>query len=202
MLNETYGSLNLLLVAMQKHAGPEGYAVCQLRIKKCATTGLIDTCYICCDRGRKDRQPRGQKRLHGTSRTIDCPFSVVVKSKDDEWIVRDIRNPGHNHSATVEGSHPSLRKLAITPAIADEIVRATKVQMKPSQILSSLRLGQTDDINDNNPLFKRQDIYNAKAEIRRKALGRLTPIQALMQELNRPHWYVRRRCNVLHTKSQ
>ena len=96
----------------------------------------------------------------------------------------------------VEGSHPSLRKLAITPAIADEIVRLTKVQMKPSQILSSLRLGQTDDINDNNPLFKRQDIYNAKAEIRHKALGRLTPIQALMQELNRPHWYVRRRCNV------
>ena len=99
-------------------------------------------------------------------------------------------------------SHPSLRKLAITPAIADEIVRATKVQMKPSQILSSLRLGQTDAINDNNPLFKRQDIYNAKAEIRHKALGRLTPIQALMQELNRPHWYVRRRCNVLHTKLQ
>ena len=129
MLQETYGSVDLLILVMQKHAGPQGYAVCQLRTKKSSTTGLVDTCYICCDQGRNERQPRGQKRLHGASRNADCPFSIVVKRKDDGWIVRDIRNPDHNHFATVEGAHPSLRKIALNPAINEEIVRATKVQI-------------------------------------------------------------------------
>lgn len=76
----------------------------------------------------------------------------------------------------------------MTPAITSEIERGTQVNLKPGAIVDSLRLGQGKNFNDNEPTYKTKDIYNIKAELRRKNLGVLSSIQALMQKLNTPAW--------------
>ena len=188
LLGTHYDSLDELIKNIQLHAGTQGYAVCRLRTKKSPYTGLLETCYLCCDRGRKERMPTGQKRKHNGSRRNDCPFSVVAKSTNGSWFIREIRNPNHNHSPTVAASHPSLRKLHITPTITSEIERGTQVNLRPGAIIDSLRLSQGENFNDDEPTYKTKDIYNIKAELRRKNLGVLTSIQALMQKLSTPTW--------------
>lgn len=189
LLSIRYNSLEDLIHNIQLYASTQGYAVCRLRTKKSPCTGLLETCYLCCDRGRKERVPTGQKRKHDGSRTNDCPFSLVAKATEGSWSIREIRNPNHNHSPTVAASHPSLRKLHLTPAITSEIERGTQVNLKPGAIVDSLRLAQGENFDDNEPTYKTKDIYNVKAELRRKNLGALSPIQALMQKLNTPTWY-------------
>lgn len=136
----------------------------------------MDTWYLICDRGRKIHVPKGEKHVHGGSRTNDCPFSVVAKWKEGmDWYIRDICDGSHNHEATCQGSHPSLRKLTLTADVQKQIAQATKMQQKPGVIVTALCL-QNDTDDDNNPIFKRQDIYNAKAIIQQKMLGPLTPI--------------------------
>lgn len=115
-------------------------------------------------------------------------FSLVAELTASFWSIREIRNPNHNHSPTVAASHPSLRKLHLTSAIISEIERGTQVNLKPGAIVHLLRLAQGENFNDNEPTYKIKDIYNVKAELRRKNLGALSPIQALMQKLNTPTW--------------
>lgn len=147
-------------------------------------------CYLCCDRGQKERIPTGQKRKHSSTRTNDCPSFMVAKFRDNSWVIQEIRNPHHNHSATIAASHPSLRKLNFTPAITSEVKRATKVNIKPAAIVESLLLGQREGFDNNKPTYKTKDIYNVKAEIHRKNLGALSPIQALMQKLDSSSWLI------------
>lgn len=188
LLGVRYDSLDTLIHDIQAHASTQGYAVCRLRTKKSPCTGLLETCYLCCDRGRKERTPTWQKRKQDGSRTNDCPFSIVAKTTEGSWFIREIRNPNHNHSSTIAASHPSLRKLHLTPAITSEIERATQVNLKPAAIVDSLRLAQGSNFDDNQPTYKTKDIYNVKADLRRKNLGILSPIQALMQKLNTSAW--------------
>lgn len=190
LLSIEYNTLNDLIHAIQLHASSEGYVVTRLCTKKSYSTCLIEICYLCCDRGRKERIPTGQKRKHSSTRTNDCPFSIVAKFRDNSWVIREIRNPHHNHLATISASHPSLRKLTFTPAIKSEVERATKVNIKPVAIVESQRLGQGEGFDDNEPTYKTKDIYNVKAEIRRKNLGTLSPIQPLMQKLDDPSWLI------------
>lgn len=56
--------------------------------------------------------------------------------------------------------------------------------------MESLRLGQGEGFDDNEPTYKTKDIYNVKVEIRCKNLGALSPIQALMQKLDGPSWLI------------
>ena len=65
-------------------------------------------------------------------------------------------------------------------------------------MLSSLRIGAPTpnsvrwDENGNpevvNPMFISRDIYNLRAQLRRNALGSLTPIQSLIQEFDKGDW--------------
>ena len=65
-------------------------------------------------------------------------------------------------------------------------------------MLSSLRIGAPTpnsvrwDENGNpevvNPMFSSRDIYNLRAQLRRNALGSLTPIQSLIQEFDKGDW--------------
>ena len=73
----------------------------------------------------------------------------------------------------------------MTSAVHQEIAHQSRIGVSSSQILTGLRL----DTDEETPLFKRTDIYNAKARIRRHALGPYTSVQALMQELLRDDWF-------------
>ena len=77
-----------------------------------------------------------------------------------------------------------MRKLAYTDEIKSEIARQVKVQTAPAKILSTLRLNGDEE----NPIFKTRDLYNLKTEMKRTALGPLTPVQALMKQLDGQDW--------------
>lgn len=187
---EGHVSEDLLIEALNKHAGPEGYAVSTARSKKSKKgQGIKNKVYIRCDRGGKP-DPNGKgsgKRLHCSSRRNDCPFSAVAKlnTADDCWYLTDVRNPDHNHVATLAGAHPALRKLAMTVDVRKEIAQQVRVGVSSNQILTTLRL----DTDQENPLFKRSDIYNVKSHIRSLALGTYTPVQALLEHLQRDDWF-------------
>ena len=195
---QSFESLKDVVLRINEHAGPRGYAVVLARTKK-SKLGVTRKAWLICDRGRKTREPRGQNRRHTSSRLNECPFSVIAKRDQDidGWII-EVINPDHNHSATLAGAHPALRKLAMTPEVKDEISRALTVQIQPSKIISSLRVPDPvtgvnfDDPSDPvivNPMFKPRDIYNMKAHIRREILGPLTPVQALIRELDQGDWF-------------
>ena len=79
--------------------------------------------------------------------------------------------------------------MAITSEVKDEISRQLTVQITPSNILSSLRVQDPTTVAKAiNPIFKSRDIYNLEAQLRNEALGPLTPIQALIRELDQGDW--------------
>ena len=108
LLGVHFDSLDELIIKIQLHAATQGYAVCRLRTKKSVSTGLLETCYLYCDQGRKERAPSGQKRKHDGYQRNDCPFCIVVMTTHGSWSIRKIRNPNHNHSPTIAASHLSL----------------------------------------------------------------------------------------------
>ena len=83
---ETYDDVKLLIEGVNKHAGPEGYAVLCARSKK-SKKGVDRLVYLRCDRGGKaNLNPGGfGRRLHSGTRLMECPFSAVGKrnQKDD-----------------------------------------------------------------------------------------------------------------------
>lgn len=50
LLKEHYGSIDTLVTEVKRNASAQGYAVCQLRKKESQSTGVLDTCYLCCAR--------------------------------------------------------------------------------------------------------------------------------------------------------
>ena len=128
--------------------------------------------------------PIRQKQKHNGSRRNDCPFFIIAQSTNGSWYIQEICNPNHNQSSTVADSHPFLWKLHITPTIISKIEQRTQINLKPEAIIDLLRLSQGENFNNNKPTYKTKDIYNINARLRRKNLGVLTSIQALMQKLN------------------
>ena len=67
--------MKLLIEGVNKHAGPEGYAVLCARFKK-SKKGIDRLVYLRCDRGGKsDVNSMGfERRLHSGTRLMKCPF--------------------------------------------------------------------------------------------------------------------------------
>ena len=182
-----YYTLPEVFKTFNDHAGPQGYAVVKARTKE-SKKGVLRKCVFRCDRGGKAKDSGGTgKRFHSSSRLIDCPYSVVALLQEDHWHL-NVRNPHHNHPPTMRGSHPVLRKMAMTDEAKQIIIDQSRNQATPATILSTLRMN--DDQED--PVFKNRDLYNFRASIKKKALGPFTPVQALMRMLrNNDEWYLR-----------
>jgi len=184
---EVYNDAKLLIEGLNKHAGLEGYAVVTARSKK-SKKGVDRIVYIRCDRGGKASLNSGGfgRRLHSGTRLMECPFSAVGKRNEDgDWYLEVIRNGSHNHTPTLASAHPALRRLAMTEEVRESISSLTKAGVRPTQVLTHLRLGA----NQENPFFTRHDVYNVKDQQRRQALGVLSPVQALLQNLERDSWF-------------
>ena len=98
-----------------------------------------------------------------------------------------VENGTHNHTATLPASHPAHRKADLSKEVIDYIRNQSRTQITPVKIVSHLRLNTDEEL----PLLLRQDIYNARAHIRREALGPLEPTQALMKYLNGDDWFMK-----------
>ena len=184
--HEPFQTLEAGLKYINDYALAQGYAVVTARTKN-SKKGDKRKAWIRCDRGGKTPGPTGfGRRQHTTSRLIECPFLLILKLELGFGWALTLKNTTHNHAGTLAGSHPVHRKAALTQEVLDIIHNQTRTQTTPGQILSHLRL----DIDEELPLFIRQDIYNAKAHLRRQALGPLKPTQALMQYLNGEDWFM------------
>lgn len=188
LLGVRYDSLDNLIHNIQIYAFTQGYAVCRLCIKKSAFTGLLETCYLCCDWGWKKRTPTGQKQKYDRTSTNDCPFSIVAKTTKGSWFILEIWNPNCNHLPTIAASYLLLWKLHFTPTITSEIEQTTRVNFKPAAIVDFLWLAQGSDFDNNQPTYKIKDIYNVRADLQQKNPGILSPIQAFMQKLSTSAW--------------
>lgn len=127
--------------------------------------------WLRCDHGGKTRGPGGQKRMHSTIRLQECPFIVTAKrlGNQDDWMLT-VEDPSHNHTPTLPGSRPALRKLVLTEEIVDVIKRQSKIDIAPVKLITILRF----DTDQKSFMFKPQNIYNAKAKIKRPALETFT----------------------------
>ena len=189
-------SLDGLILRVQQHAGSEGYAVVKARTAVFKKDGLVRKAWIRCDRGGKpEKNSKTTHKRITSSRLDDCPFKAIIQRTrvagvQTDWLLTVV-NPDHNHGYTIPGAHPSLRKIALTDEIKEIVVNQTRAGSRPSQVLSTLRLGTKDE---EDPIFKARDIYNIKSKARADSLGSLTPVQALMQQLHvREDWFVRMR---------
>ena len=80
---EIYDDAKLLIEGLNKHAGPEGYAVVIARFKK-FKKDVDRLVYIRCDRGGKASLNSAgfERRLHSGTRLMECPFSAVGKRNE------------------------------------------------------------------------------------------------------------------------
>jgi len=81
---EVYDDVKLLIEGLNKHAGPEGYAVVIARFKK-FKKGVDRIVYIRCDRGGKASLNSAgfERRIYSGTRLVKCSFSVVGKRNED-----------------------------------------------------------------------------------------------------------------------
>jgi len=131
---EVYDDVKLLIEGLNKHAGPEGYAVVTARSKK-SKKGVDRIVYIRCDRGGKASLNSAGfgRRLHSGTRLMECPFSAVGKrNKEDGWYLEVIRNGGHNHTPTLASAHSALRRLAMTEEVRESISSLIKAGVEVS----------------------------------------------------------------------
>ena len=175
----TFDDIQSLIDAVNKHAGPNGYAVVKARSKRHKTHGYVNRVYLACDRSGKENKRNIdliRKRLT-SSRMCECPFSIVASYDSLQWIYT-VRDSTHNHPPSgYQGAHPALRHL--TPEALDTIRRQTLAGSSAREVVSVLRL------EDSTAYIKAKDVSNAKNLIRRKEIGPMTPTQALMLQLNK-----------------
>ncbi len=77
---KVYDDVKLLIEGLNKHAGPESYAVVTARFKK-SKKDVDRIVYIRCDReGKASLNSAGfERRLHSDTRLMKCSFSAVGK---------------------------------------------------------------------------------------------------------------------------
>lgn len=182
-IDQVYTSLEELSEAVNTHAADQGYAVIIKRSKKSKKKELRKVWSECDKSGQC--KVRGLGIRQSSSRKDDCPFAIIASrnSELETWTI-DIKCSEHNHPPTLAGAHPTHRRAAMTTDVKTQIVSQSQVDAPARQIFC---LGMDEE----NPIYKTKDIYNQRAYQRRKELGPLSPVQALMQRLNKKkEWYM------------
>ena len=189
---QAFDSLEDLIIKVNEHAAPQGYAVVFGRTKK-FKLGERRKAWLVCDRGRKSHESSGQKRRHIGSRRIECLFFCTARRENDSGIwYLEVVDPTHNHEATLSGAHSVHRKIAMTSRLQSDISNVLKVQIRSSQIFFSIRVFSNPDAEGEDEkffnIFKARDIYNLKTTMRRETLRPLTPVQTLLHQLREKKW--------------
>ena len=180
-------SIELLIKSVNEHAGPQGYAVTKKRSKK-FKKGVTMKVLLCCDRVDVAKAKGLEHRFHTFSRRNECPFEAIAKlngneedltAENDCWHLF-VKCLEHNHSATLLEAHSVHRKATMTSEIIREIEKKIRKNSVAVFILTELRL----DLDEENSIFKSQNIWNARAQIKAQSLELLTSTQTVMRALN------------------
>lgn len=138
-----YTSRDALIRDLQAFAQPHGYAFVirrSIKFKNGPHVGTPQKVYLRCDRGGKQRQPRGRNRRYGASRLTDCPCKIIAKRTPatDRWHFQ-VESAYHNHEGSTASSHPSLRGLQITRDLKKIVKSKDKHGATPAQTLAELK---------------------------------------------------------------
>jgi hypothetical protein len=133
-LDAVYSSYDKAYSALKEHGIRYGYG---LRITASRPDGstIKTRVYINCDKCRKYES---QARVRSTgSRASNCPFRLVIRQKDDQWMLRVLHDQ-HNHGPSLNPSaHHVYRRR--TPAQKEMIDSLSKAGVAPKHILTSIR---------------------------------------------------------------
>ena len=94
-------NIDALLLRVNQHAGPEGYAVVKRR-SNAFKDGVPKKVWIRCDRGGKpEKNSKSTGKRHTSSRLMDCPFQAIaqrtrVNGIQTDWTLT-VTDPSHNH---------------------------------------------------------------------------------------------------------
>ncbi|PWI63997.1 hypothetical protein PCL_07432 [Purpureocillium lilacinum] len=134
-----------------------------------------------CDRYGMPRRSKGTGLHQKRSRKCGCKWKVIAEALEQNeymWTLRSFADPQHsqhNHNRSISlAAHPIHRRL-------DEAVMTTieatsrRVGMRARDVRGIVKEKHPDT------LCTRKDIYNARARLRRKKLGGLSPIAALIK---------------------
>jgi hypothetical protein len=178
-IEQVFDTREQLLASIQQHALSHGYAITTIRSARDRNISLG------CDRGGvyKDHINAldGAKRRKTSTRRIDCPFRLYAKKliDTDQWEIQ-VRNPNHNHEADDNMiGHPIARRRQFTEEQRITIQHLSDTGSKPRHIISLMRKDQP------NILIRQHDLYNIRADLRRKKLGNYTPLEFLRETLDK-----------------
>lgn len=152
----TFGNREELITYVREFGASQGYVV---TIKKSKRDRRV---ILGCDRGgvyrNRHKVEEKKRKRKASSRLINCPFEVVGKKDDDEWVLT-VKHGEHNHEALRDMSeHPYSRRF--TEEEVAQIKLMTEAGLKPRQVLKALK--------QNNPELQStpRHLYNVKAKIR------------------------------------
>ncbi len=76
--------------------------------------------------------------------------------------------------------------------MTSEVIREIEKEVRKGSAAAFILTGLRLDLDEENPVFKPQDIWNARAQIKAQSLGSLTPTQAVMRALNdKETWHMK-----------
>jgi hypothetical protein len=170
-----------LLASIQQHALAHGYAITTVSSSRDRNITLG------CDRGgryhdRIDAPDRAKRRKTSTKR-ISCPFRLYAKKLDTgQWEIQ-VRDPIHNHEADDNMiGHLIARRRQFSEDQIQTIQHLSDIGSKPRHIISLIRKQQP------KILIKPYDCYNIRDDLRRKKLGDYTPLEFLIETLQKNNW--------------
>ncbi len=180
-------SIELLIKSVNEHADLQGYAVTKKRFKK-FKKDVIMKVWLCCDRVDVTKIKDLKHHFHTFSRCNECSFEVIAKLNDNEenltaendcWhlFVKCLK---HNHFVTLLEAHSVHWKMIMTFEIIREIEKKIQKSSVTVFILTELRL----DLDEENSIFKSQNIWNARAQIKAQSLESLMFTQTVIRALN------------------
>ena len=169
-----------LMEYVHAHALAEGYHVSKKR-----TAPLLSRMDLQCDRGGSYQSALAdESSREGHSRKVACPFHVYCKKYKNTglWTIV-VKNAEHNHPVVEEPRGPTIRRLDTDEL--RQVATLSAAGVPPIQIRTHLMEGRDDP---NRPV-ELQDVYNAKAKLRREFLDGRNPIQALLDCLAESNYH-------------
>jgi hypothetical protein len=163
--------------AIQLRAKDYGYAFMKRNKKPSRLLFACDRAGNYDPKGKVLTVDKSKQRENTGSKKCGCLMKVelCLDRLSNQWILRVLQG-AHNHGASAAATaHPVHRMTALMPEIRAEITRLSRAGLSPGQILTTLRLSDSQ-----TPLVVK-DIANIVQQMRAEELNGRTPIQWLLE---------------------
>ena len=168
---QSYDTLETAVADVNRWAGEHGFGIARDQTRH-DSQHQIRLLALRCSFGR--RAPDTITKRTTGSRMTGCQFKALVKRTPSGLWALTVASPVHNHPATLSKlALPTHRKRTIEDVA--KIASLSQSNAPPQAIFHSL-------ISEGKPVGLK-DVYNDRLRIKKQRLQGLSPVQALVQEL-------------------